>query len=201
MGSTSLPISLPPPREWHRGTGSGSCSQFVTRCLCCSFFLTLCHYSFVGSLPRETVLHELLQCKSFPWTVDSFHGVQSFRNRLPQRRSPVGSQVLPENLIQHGIFSPWVHRSCQEPAPPRTLHRVRASSGHPPAPPWTSMGCRSTSCLTMVCSMDCRGVSAPVSGVPPPPPSALTLVSPELLLSHILTPLFSFSCAAFFSPS
>uniref|UniRef100_A0A663DWR7 Basal body orientation factor 1 n=1 Tax=Aquila chrysaetos chrysaetos TaxID=223781 RepID=A0A663DWR7_AQUCH len=31
-----------------------------------------------------------------------FHGVQSFRNRLLQRGSPAGSQVLPENLLQ-----PW----------------------------------------------------------------------------------------------
>ena len=35
-----------------------------------------------------------------------FHGVQSFRNRLLQRGSPAGSQVLPANLLQRGFLSP-----------------------------------------------------------------------------------------------
>ena len=35
--------------------------------LCCSFLLTLFPCCSVGSLPRDTVLHELLQCESFPW--------------------------------------------------------------------------------------------------------------------------------------
>ncbi|KAK4831466.1 hypothetical protein QYF61_017714 [Mycteria americana] len=34
-----------------------------------------------------------------------FHRVQSFRNRLLQRGSPTGSQVLPANLLQHGVLS------------------------------------------------------------------------------------------------
>ncbi|KAK4810770.1 hypothetical protein QYF61_007744, partial [Mycteria americana] len=33
-----------------------------------------------------------------------FHGVQSFRNRLLQCGSPTGSQVLPANLLQHGLL-------------------------------------------------------------------------------------------------
>lgn len=45
----------------------------------------------------------------------------------------------------------------------------------------------------MVCTTDCRGISAQVPGAPP---SALTLVSAELFLLHILT-LFSGCCAAF----
>jgi len=64
------------------------------------------------------------------------HGVQSFRNRLLQCGSSTGSQVLPADLPQCGLLSPWVHRSCQEPAPVRAPHRVTASSGHPPAPAW-----------------------------------------------------------------
>jgi len=33
------------------------------------------------------------------------HEVQSFRNRLLQHGSPMGSQVLPANLLQHGLHS------------------------------------------------------------------------------------------------
>jgi len=48
----------------------------------------------------------------------------------------------------------------------------------------------------------CRGISAPVPGAPPPPPSSVTLVSAKLFLSHFLTPLcFGFCCGAVFSPS
>ena len=137
-------------------------------------------------------------------SVGPFHEVQSFRNRLLQHGSPAGSQVLPANLLQHGLLYPWGHRSCQEPAPAWASHRVTASFGHPPAlawgplsrgcrwisaPLWTSMGCRGTACLTMVFPMGCRGISAPAPGAPPPPPSSLTLVSAELFLSHLLTPL------------
>jgi len=43
--------------------------------------------------------------------VGPFHRVQSFRNRLLQRGFPMGSQALPENLLQRGLLSPWVRRS------------------------------------------------------------------------------------------
>jgi len=46
----------------------------------------------------------------------------------------VGSQVLPANLLWHGLLSPWVHRSWQKPAPAWASHRVTASFGHPPTP-------------------------------------------------------------------
>ena len=114
--------------------------------------ITLFPCSSVGSLPRETVLHELLQHGSFPRaavlhncsSVGPFHGVQSFRHRLLQRGSPTGSQVLPENLLQCGLLSPQIHRSCQEPAPAWASHRVTASFRHPPAPVWGPLfpGCR-----------------------------------------------------------
>jgi len=57
------------------------------------------------------------------------------------------------------------------------------------APPWTSMGCRGTTCLAMVFSTGCRGISAPAPGAPPSHPSSLTLVSAELFLLHLLGPL------------
>jgi len=58
------------------------------------------------------------------------------------------------------------------------------------APPWTSMSCRETTCLTMVFSMGCSRISAPVPGAPPPSPSSLSLVSAGLFLSHIHNSLF-----------
>jgi len=66
------------------------------------------------------------------------------------------------------------------------------------APPWTSMGYRGTTCLTMVFSRGCRGISALAPGAPPPSPSLLTLVSAELFLSHILTPLSCCKSPRFF---
>ncbi|KAK4827365.1 hypothetical protein QYF61_017303 [Mycteria americana] len=70
-------------------------------------------------------LHFFMNCSS----VGPFHGVQSFRNRLLQRGSPMGSQVLPANLLQRGLLSPWGPRSCQEPAPVQASHGVTASFG------------------------------------------------------------------------
>jgi len=129
--------------------------------------------------------------------VSPSHGVQSFRNRLLQYGSPMGSQVLPANLLQHGLLSPRVHRSCQEPAlhgklttvsqPPSGIHLLQC--GVPfvgcrwvSAPLWTSVGCRGTAFLTMVFSTSCRGISALASVTPSPSPSSLTLVSAEFSL-------------------
>jgi len=69
-------------------------------------------------------------------SVGPFHGVQSFRNRLLQCGLPMGSQVLPANLLQHGLLFPWGYMSCQKPAPARACHWVTASFGHPPALVW-----------------------------------------------------------------
>ena len=66
-GSTWLPTLLPSPPEQCRGMGNGGCGQSVMLRLCLSFLLTLFPCSSVGSLPWDTVLHELLQCGSFPW--------------------------------------------------------------------------------------------------------------------------------------
>jgi len=106
--------------------------------------LTLCPCSTVRSFSQETVLHKLLQCESFlraaalhelP-SVGPSHGVQSFRNRLLQRGFPMGSQALPANLLWCGLLSPWVCRSCQEPALVWAPHGVAASFRHPPAVAW-----------------------------------------------------------------
>ncbi|KAK4825500.1 hypothetical protein QYF61_000013 [Mycteria americana] len=57
------------------------------------------------------------------------HGVQFFRNRLLQCGSPMGSQVLPEILLQCRLFS-MGHSSCQEPTPVWALHGMQLPSGH-----------------------------------------------------------------------
>jgi len=69
-------------------------------------------------------------------SVGPSHGVQSFKNRLLQCESPTGSQALPGNLLWHGLLSPQVRRSWQEPVPAQVLHRDTASFMHPPAPVW-----------------------------------------------------------------
>jgi len=62
--------------------------------------LTLFSCSSVGSLPRETVLHEFLQHESFLWA--------AVLHKLLQHGSPMGSRVLPANLLRHGLLSPQV---------------------------------------------------------------------------------------------
>ena len=56
------------------------------------------------------------------------HGAQSFRNRLLQRGFPIELQVLPINLLQHGLLS--LHRST---GPGRSLlqHGLLAGSQPP----------------------------------------------------------------------
>jgi len=184
-GLTSLPNSLPAPPEWHRGMGNGACGQVITPWLCRSFLLTL------------------YPCPS----VGPFHGVQPLRNRLLQRGSPTGPQALPANLLR--LLSPWDHSSCQEPALAQALPRVTASSRHPPAPAWGPPWAAGRDLLP-------RGPPW-LQGQPVPPwsapwlqgtlcsstwstscpPSAPTLGSTELLLSHILTLLSGCSCLVF----
>ncbi|XP_049649850.1 uncharacterized protein LOC126035357 [Accipiter gentilis] len=212
-GSTSLLISLPPPPERCRGTGTG-------------VLWSVHHMLSLPLLPPQgedssrsspdpawgpshgrqssmnfsnvTPPHGLqffTNCSS----VGPFHGVQSFRNGLLQRGL----------LSLHGV-----------PGPARSLLQCRLSTGSQPpsgvstssgvgsstgcrrisAPPWTSMDCRGTACLTMVFTTGCRGISALVPGAPPPPPSSLTWVSAGLFLSHILTPLFRLLLRSRFFP-
>ena len=165
--------------------------------------LTLFLCSSVGPLPWERVLHGLLYCGSFLQAV--------VLHTLLQCGSPAGSQVLPANLLQHGLLSPWGHRSCQDPAPARVCHRVTASFGHPPPVVWGPPQAAGVFC-SIVNLHGCRaqlphhglhhGISAPAPVAPPTPPSSLTWVSAQLFLSHILTPFSGCCCiAGFFSPS
>jgi len=120
--------------------------------------------------------HRLQFFTNYP-SMGPFHGVQSFRNRLLQRGSPMGSQALPANLLQHGLFSPQVHGTCQEPAPAWAPHRLTASFGHIHLL-WREVlhrlrveicstvdphGLQGTACLTMVFITGCRGLCSGVS--------------------------------------
>lgn len=66
--------------------------------------------SSIGSHMQETVLHKLLQCGSVLWVAvpheflqSPLHRLQPFRSKLLQQGSPFGPQILPENLLQHGV--------------------------------------------------------------------------------------------------
>jgi len=177
---------LPPPLLQCRGMGNGGCSQSITLCLCHSFLLTLIPSSSVGSLPQDTVLHELLQ-----------HGSVSLAEVLQERTAPPWVlqrlQFLSEKLLPRGLL----------PIPDRLSMGSSFFQGTPlcssvgsspgsrwiSAPLWTSMVYKGTVCLTMVFSMGCRGISAPAPVAPPAPLSSLTLVSAGLFLEHFLTPL------------
>ena len=135
------------------------------------------------------------------------HGVQSFRNRLLQHGSPTGSQVLPANLLQRGFLSPRGHGSA---GPARSLlhHGLPTGSQRPSGIHLLRRGVLHRLQVDICSTMDLHGLqgdslphhglphglqgnlSAPAPGAPPPPPSSLTLVSAELFLSHILTPLW-----------
>jgi len=90
----------------------------------------------------------------------------------------IGPQVLPEACSSvgspqgHSLF--WAS-TCSGVVSSTDCRWISA-------PPWTSMGCRGTSALT--------------PETPPPLPSSLTLVSTELFLSHILTPLSGYKCCS-----
>ena len=70
--------------------------------------LTLFPCSSVGSLPRETVLHELLQRESFPWATVLHEPLQSGSH---PRGAVLQEQTAPA-WVPHGVTSP-----ASKPAP------------------------------------------------------------------------------------
>jgi len=121
--------------------------QFIACCLCCSLSLrgktpqlqregSSHRRQFSTHFSNESPSHGLQLFINCP-SVGPFLGVQSFRNRLPQRGSPMGSQALPANLLRYGLLSPQVHRSWQEPAPAwGSLRGHSLFRAHPPALVW-----------------------------------------------------------------
>ena len=91
--------------------------------------------------------------------------------------------------LQHGSF-PWavvLHELHQRGTFPHSQSGTDCSGMESSmgcrcisAPVWSSMGCRETTCFTMVFSTGCRGIPALVPGAPPPPPCSL----PGAFLSH-----------------
>lgn len=145
--------------------------------------------SSMGFLPWETVLHEVLQLESIPSATvlqimlllyhgSLFHKVQSFRHSLLQHGLPVGSQVPPGNLLQHGLSS--LHGSTGPCHPSFRHHQLWCGS-----PSWAAGTSLHPVLLHSCFTMGCRKISAGTPGTPPPSPSAQTLVSAELLLSLI----------------
>lgn len=92
-GPTSLLIFLPLPPLPHlaQGHGKWGCSQFIILPLWHSFLLTL--FACMVSLLQDNILHELLQCKSFPRAAV-----------LRERLQHDGTQFLPENLLLSGFL-------------------------------------------------------------------------------------------------
>jgi len=185
--------------------------------------LTLCPCSSVKSLSRETVLHRLLQCESFPWAAAlhelpqhrSFHGVQSFRNRLLQCGSSRGHKPCQKTCCSvgsslHGSTGPGrsllkrgLPKKSQLPSGIHLLQREVPSMGYwwISAPPCVDLhGLQGNSLPHHGLHHELQGKAlfSNISGTSFPPPS-LTLVSAELFLSHHLTPLSSCCLTQFFS--
>ena len=152
------------------------------------------------SFPWATVLHELLQHGSHPW--GAVLQEQTAPAWVPRGVTSPASK--PASAWAPLSTGPRVRRFCQEPAPARASHGVTASFGHPPAPawgppraaggyllhrgrPWAAGGQPAAPWSSPRAAGE--SLSAPAPGAPPPPPSSLTLVSAELFLSHLLTPL------------
>lgn len=161
--------------------------QWVHSASSLPFFLLFLSCFVVGPSRR---LQFSKNCSS----IGLLHGVQSFRNGHHQHESSTVLQVLPEDLLQHGLLfmGPQVlPEACSSMGSPGEHSLLRA---HPPA--LAFMGQRVDICSTTDLRMGCRGTTCFTIGVkwsrwisallPGAPPSSLPLVSAELFFSHFL---------------
>lgn len=165
-------------------------------------------YSLSWPSPRQVLPVGCSSSQTYS-TMCSFHRVEeSFRNGLLWCGSLTGSQILPENLHQCGLFSTDCS-SCQEPACVRDVHGSQLCLRHTVCSSRGAggylihcdpQGCREMTWLTMTGITSCRGISALVPGAPPPSASPLTLVSADLFLSCLLSPLSQILLCSIFHP-
>ena len=142
--------------------------------------LLLPKLNFTPSFPTFSTSSARAAQEDGEWGLQSVHNTLSLLLLPPhvlpllQRGSPTGSQVLPANLLLHGLLS-TSHCSCQEPTPTTALHGLQLPLGHIALLRcgillrlWVGIcstvdlhGLQGTACLTMVCSTGCRLISAP----------------------------------------
>ena len=80
------------------------------------------------------------------------------------------------------LHGPQLPGDCSSMGSPWAAVPFRASL---PALVGSSMGCRNIAYMAVVFSMGCKGISAPVPGVPPPPPSLTGVCrAVSLMFSH-----------------
>lgn len=196
---------MPPPRKLNKGEklqwktcalrqGQGEITHQLLPCL---------GLRNVESLPQETVLHKCLQHESFPQAAAllKLHGMKTFKNRLFQHESPWGQESCQQTCssmafslqgalgLARSILHYGLPMGSQSPLGIHLLHHWILQRLQIDLCIWTSRGPRGTACFTMGFTMGWRGISAPAIGSHPPPPSEMTWVSAEQLLSWILTPL------------
>jgi len=124
-GLTSLLNSLPPPLRitGGRGMGAGGCSQFITRCLCCSFLLRGRTPHTLPLLQCEGPSHRRQFCTNFSIMGPS-HGLQLFTNCPSVGPFPQGA-VLQE---QAAPAAPRGHKPCQQICSTVDLHGLQGNS-------------------------------------------------------------------------
>ena len=133
--------------------------------------LTLFPCSILGSLPQQTVLHELVQCESFHGaevlcklpSVGPSHGVTSPDSKSARAWDPLSTGPA-RSLLQRGLPT-----GSQPPSGTHLLRRgvpyglqVEICSSV------TLHGCRGIARPAMGCTTGCRGIAAPAPGAPPP---------------------------------
>lgn len=119
-----------------------------------------------------------------------FRKAQPFRYGLLQSRSLMGPRVLPGNLLQRGILSPWVCSSPPRACSGTVFPQVDSPlSGITLLRPGLLPGLQGHRVFTTAFPTGCGGTSA--LGAAPAPRSPLPWLSAELFLSCALTPLSS----------
>lgn len=168
----------------------------------CGGLLTL--FPAPAGIPSlDTVLYKLLQCESFPQAAGHEllqHGSLPESAVLQEQRGSLwGPKSCQQSCSSMGS-SPGVHRPCQEPAPAQASLGATVSFGHIYLLPSGALHrlqvdvCSTTALHGLCLHLGLQGNLCSVVGAPPAPPCAWVLMSTELFLSHLLTPLTGCNC-------